>query len=60
MNYNTETSIQKILRNPLEVLERIHTGGIQAFKNTLETVKSTDAKLTGRLNNETVLVRVFN
>ena len=60
INYNTETSIQKILRNPLEVLERIHTGGIQAFKNTLESVKSTEAKLTGRLNNETVLVRVFN
>ena len=60
VNYNTETSIQKTLRNPLEVLERVHTGGIQAFKNTLELVKSTDAKLTGRLNNETVLVRVFN
>ena len=60
LNYDTETSVQKTLRKPLEVLERVHTGGIQAFKNTLESVNSTDVKLTGRLNSETILVRVFN
>ena len=60
LNYDIETSVQKTLRKPLEVLERVHTGGIQAFKNTLDSVNSTDIKLTGRLNSETILVRVFN
>ncbi len=60
LNYDTDTSIQKTLRKPLEVLERVHTGGIQAFKNTLNSIKATDVKLTGRLNSQTILVRVFN
>jgi len=60
INYDPNTSIQKTLRKPAEVLERVHTGGIQAFKNTLESIKATDVKLTGRLNSETILVRVFN
>jgi hypothetical protein len=60
INYDDSTSVQKTLRKPLEVLERVHTGGLQAFKNTLESVKATDVKLTGRLNSETILVRVFN
>lgn len=60
LNYDTDTSIQKTLRKPVEVLERVHTGGIQAFKNTLNSIKATDVKLTGRLNGETILVRVFN
>lgn len=60
LNYDNETSVQKTLRKPVEVLEKVHTGGIQAFKNTLNSVKSTDVKLTGRLNADTVLVRVFN
>ena len=60
LNYDTDTSIQKTLRKPLEVLERVHTGGIQAFKNTLNSIKATDVKHTGRLNSQTILVRVFN
>ena len=60
LNYDVDTSIQKTLRKPDEVLERVHTGGIQALKNILNSIKATDVKLTGRLNGETILVRVFN
>ena len=59
LNYDLSTALQKTVRKPQEVLEKLNTGGLQAIKNTFNTLSTTETKLNGRLNKETILVRIF-
>ena len=59
LNYDLSTALQKTVRKPQEVLEKLHTGGLQAIKNTFNALSTTETKLNGRLNKETILVRIF-
>ncbi len=59
LNYDLSTALQKTVRKPQEVLEKLHTGGLQAIKNTFNTLSTTETKLNGRLNKETILLRIF-
>ena len=59
LNYDLSTALQKTVRKPQEVMEKLHTGGLQAIKNTFNALSTTETKLNGRLNKETVLVRIF-
>ena len=59
LNYDLSTALQKTVRKPQEVLEKLHTGGLQAIKNTFNALSTTETKLNGRLNKETILLRIF-
>ena len=59
LNYDLNTGLQKTVRKPQEVMEKLNTGGLQAIKNTFKALSTTETKLNGRLNKETVLVRIF-
>ena len=59
LNYDLSTGLQKTVRKPQEVLEKLNTGGLQAIKNAFNALTTTETKLNGRLNKETVLVRIF-
>jgi hypothetical protein len=59
LNYDLSTGLQKTVRKPQEVLEKLNTGGLQAIKNTFNALTTTETKLNGRLNKDTVLVRIF-
>lgn len=59
LNYDLSTALQKTVRKPQEVLEKLNTGGLQAIKNTFNALTTTETKLNGRLNKDTVLVRIF-
>lgn len=59
LNYDTDGALQKTVRKPQEVMEKLNTGGLQAIKNTFKALSTTETKLNGRLNKETVLVRIF-
>ena len=59
LNYDTDGALQKTVRKPQEVMEKLNTGGLQAIKNTFNALSTTETKLNGRLNKETVLIRIF-
>ena len=59
LNYDIDGALQKTVRKPQEVMEKLNTGGLQAIKNTFKALSTTETKLNGRLNKETVLVRIF-
>ena len=59
LNYDLSTALQKTVRKPQEVMEKLNTGGLQAIKNTFNTLSTTETKLNGRLNKETILLRIF-
>ena len=59
LNYDISTALQKTVRKPQEVMEKLNTGGLQAIKNTFNALSTTETKLNGRLNKETILVRIF-
>ena len=59
LNYDLNTGLQKTVRKPQEVLEKLNTGGLQAIKNTFNALSTTETKLNGRLNKETILLSIF-
>ena len=59
LNYDLSTALQKTVRKPQEVMEKLNTGGLQAIKNTFNALSTTETKLNGRLNKETILLRIF-
>jgi len=59
LNFNEETSLQKTIRKPLEVLPNYKkTTKAKAVKQ-FEFLKTTDIKLNGRFNSDVVLLAVF-
>ena len=58
LNYSTTKSRTKKLRKPEGTLPTVLTGGKVALKNLFDSLTTKDAKVTGRVNKETLLVRV--
>ena len=58
VGYNEITSIQKTLRKPEEQLKAFKSAGKVALRKFLEDINTTDTKLNGRLNEETVILKV--
>lgn len=58
LNYTKVTSIQKTLRKPEVVLPRLLEGGKTILKNLLETINAQSRPLNGRINKQTIIVRV--
>jgi len=56
--YNEAESIQKTLRKPEEQLKEFKGAGKVKLRKFLEEIKTTDTKLNGRINPDTILLRL--
>tara|TARA_Y100000310_G_scaffold344958_1_gene460789 strand:- start:4155 stop:5291 length:1137 start_codon:yes stop_codon:yes gene_type:complete len=57
-NYEPMNSICKTLRKPDEVLVRVLEGGKIVLRKVLDEINAKHSEMNGRLNNETILLRV--
>jgi hypothetical protein len=58
VGYDENLSIQKTLRKPEEQLKEFKAAGKVALRKFLDDIKTTDTKLNGRINLDTVLLKI--
>ena len=58
-NFSEAKSVQKTLRKPETVLPDVVSGGKVMMRSVLTNVKSVESKLSGRLNEDVVLLRIM-
>jgi len=58
INFDENKSVAKTLRKPEEQLKEFKGAGKVALRKFLDDIKAVDIKLNGRLNEETILLRV--
>jgi hypothetical protein len=58
VNFDEAKSVQKTLRKPEEQLKEFKAAGKVQLRKFLEDIKAVDIKLNGRINEETILLRV--
>lgn len=58
-NFDEHTSIEKKLRKPEETLPKVVEGGKVALRKMMDTIRCKNKNLTGRLNENTILIKVF-
>jgi hypothetical protein len=58
LNFSEMKSVCKTAKKPNDVLSVVATGGKVALRNLLSTIKSKETPLTGRINKETILLKV--
>jgi hypothetical protein len=56
--FNENTSIQKTVRKPEEKLKEFKSAGKVQLRKFLEDINATDTKMNGRINEDTVLLKV--
>jgi len=56
--FDEHNSIQKTLRKPEEKLKEFKSAGKVALRKFLDEINATDTRLTGRINEDTVLLKV--
>lgn len=59
LNFNESKSIQKVLRKPKEVLTKVVNGDKVVLSKIMASLRTTEIKLTGRLNRDTVILRII-
>ena len=57
-NFDEFKSIQKTLRKPEEKLKEFKTAGKIALRKFLDDINATDTKMNGRINEDTILLKV--
>jgi hypothetical protein len=57
--YEPNSSSSKTLRKPNDVLQALVKGTERKYKSTFDGIKSTEQELTGRINSDTILLKVF-
>jgi len=57
LHYNEKGSVQKTLRKPGETLKEFKKAGKVQLRKFMEDIKTTDIKLNGRLNNDTIILK---
>lgn len=57
-NFGKDSSMSKTLRKPEDVLPTVVNGGKIALRKVMENVKAKPSKLTGRINKDTLLLRI--
>lgn len=57
--FDEKLSIQKTLRKPEDSLKAFKSAGKVALRKFLDELTTTDTKLTGRLNSDTILLKVI-
>jgi hypothetical protein len=55
--YDTDKSVQKTLRKPEETLKEFKKAGKVKLRTFLNDIKTTDIKLNGRLNSDTIILK---
>jgi len=55
--FDEKTSIQKTLRKPDETLKEFKKAGKVALRKFMDDIKTTDIKLNGRLNSDTIILK---
>jgi hypothetical protein len=58
--YDTDKSVQKTLRKPEETLKEFKKAGKVRLRTFMEDIKTTDIKLNGRLNADTIILKTQN
>jgi hypothetical protein len=58
--YDEEKSVQRTIRKPQEFLPEIKKATRAKTEKLFETLKTTETKLNGRINGETILLAAFN
>ena len=58
--YDENKSVQKTLRKPEETLKEFKKAGKVKLRTFLEEIKTTDIKLNGRLNADTIILKTQN
>lgn len=58
INFDEAGSVQKTLRKPIEQLRDFKHAGKVQLRKFLDTINAVDIKLNGRINEETILLRV--
>jgi hypothetical protein len=58
INFDEATSIQKTIRKPEEKLKEFKAAGKVQLRKFLEDINATDTKMNGRINEETILLKV--
>jgi hypothetical protein len=58
-NFNEETSVQKTIRKPEVVLPATVKAGKVALRKVLPDINAVEQALTGRINSDTILLRVI-
>ena len=59
IGFHEEESIQKTMRKPADQLKEFKGAGKVALRKFMDEIKTTDTKLNGRINAETVLLKVI-
>ena len=59
VGYDEKTSQIKTLRKPDEQLKKLQEGGKIVLRKFMDEIKCKPKTATGRINNETVLVRII-
>jgi hypothetical protein len=57
-NFNATKSVQKTLRKPADVLSEILNGGKVYLRNAMSNIRAVESNLTGRINSDTILLKV--
>jgi hypothetical protein len=57
LHYNEKTSIQKTLRKPADTLKEFKKAGKVQLRKFMDNIKTTDIKLNGRLNADTIILK---
>lgn len=60
IGFDNDASIQKTLRKPEEVLKEFKSSGKIKLRKFLDDINTTETKLNGRINNDTVILKVHN
>jgi hypothetical protein len=55
----TDTSFSKTLRKPADIFLAVQKGTERKYKSIFDGIKATEQPLTGRLNTDTILLKVF-
>ena len=58
VGFDENKSIQKTLRKPEEQLKEFKAAGKVALRKFLDDIKAVDIKLNGRINEETILLKI--
>jgi hypothetical protein len=58
--FDTSKSVQKTLRKPEETLKAFKSAGKVKLRTFLDDIKTTDIKLNGRLNSDTIILKCLH
>ena len=58
-NFAESTAVAKKLRKPELIIPELLAGGKVFLRGVLNSIKAKESKLTGRINSETILLRVL-